>query len=428
MGESRHRRAPCTVPRNARRTALLFRGRPVGRKARGRRLPRSRRKRTPLARLSTRGSPPAGHACRPSPLAASSRHPRAASAAGEGSGAHPATTTHLPNPPSRARARPRDPTDRASSAARGRPRTHPPPSSPDRTPAAENCRGDGRAERGWWSAPRLPRRGNAGRRREPAEGEERRGRRRRGGRARPNGQPERRARALQRQAAAAPAKASRSRRAREERGRAFLRGGTPPRACGGGGSPPLLRAGAARARKPSDFTGELGATGAEARGRTAGPCADSRPRWRRACTTTPRAAHLSARGGRTGGGPTLAAVTRGRAPPSTAATLPPPRRRPRRLSRRRPERNGNPARPAATPGAGKDGGGCYPHAGTAPPGTANAARARLGGRGEKGERERGHDRRGAAGRPARARARHSPPVMILPQVHLRKPCYDFYFL
>ena len=31
---------------------------------------------------------------------------------------------------------------------------------------------------------------------------------------------------------------------------------------------------------------------------------------------------------------------------------------------------------------------------------------------------------GAAGRPASA----SAPVMILPQVHLRKPCYDFYFL
>ncbi|KAJ1207531.1 hypothetical protein NDU88_002922 [Pleurodeles waltl] len=25
-------------------------------------------------------------------------------------------------------------------------------------------------------------------------------------------------------------------------------------------------------------------------------------------------------------------------------------------------------------------------------------------------------------------ARAAPPLMILPQVHLRKPCYDFYFL
>lgn len=29
---------------------------------------------------------------------------------------------------------------------------------------------------------------------------------------------------------------------------------------------------------------------------------------------------------------------------------------------------------------------------------------------------------------AAARERFSTPVMILPQVHLRKPCYDFYFL
>ena len=146
-----------------------------------------------------------------------------------------------PGPATRRTARPLQP-----GAGRGR---IPPPSSPDRTPAAENCRGDGRAERGWRSAPRLPRRGNAGRRREPAEGEERRGRRRRGGRARPNGQPERRARALQRQAAAAaPAKASHSRRAREERGRAFLRGGTPPARVRRGGepSPPARRGGSCK--------------------------------------------------------------------------------------------------------------------------------------------------------------------------------------
>ena len=31
-------------------------------------------------------------------------------------------------------------------------------------------------------------------------------------------------------------------------------------------------------------------------------------------------------------------------------------------------------------------------------------------------------------KPATALATHSPSIMILPQVHLRKPCYDFYFL
>lgn len=38
------------------------------------------------------------------------------------------------------------------------------------------------------------------------------------------------------------------------------------------------------------------------------------------------------------------------------------------------------------------------------------------------------EREGGAGRSARGPVGQAFPLMILPQVHLRKPCYDFYFL
>ena len=43
------------------------------------------------------------------------------------------------------------------------------------------------------------------------------------------------------------------------------------------------------------------------------------------------------------------------------------------------------------------------------------------------QRER-QQQRTAAGTPLEGGPEPSQPLMILPQVHLRKPCYDFYFL
>ncbi|XP_056182216.1 serine/arginine repetitive matrix protein 2-like [Falco biarmicus] len=391
---------------------------PVAQKGRGRRLPP-----IPKEKAATR-SP--GHArlttCRPRLSSFTARRflPPPARGAQRPGKARARTLPRQHTSPSLRRARARQgPTTRRTARPLqpgGSLRTHPSPPSFPRTapPAAENCRGDGRAERGAGGA-RLGSRGEgtAGRRREAADGEERRGKaatRRAGPADRPAGatragrcRDKRRRRRRRRRAAA---ESERRARARLPPGRdtpsppARVRRGegepSPPARRGGSREEALQLHGRTRgygrgsARPDSRALRRQPAAGGEARVRP-----HPGPRTFLHARGSDRRRTDAGRGGEGG------------------ARLPAPPRPCRHGGGQRG--TGIPARPAAN-ARGRSrtaGGGVSPRGDSAPP---RAPRTRLG-RGSAGAGKRESERVGTIGaarpdaRRARSPARHSPPIV-----------------
>ncbi|XP_055649281.1 translation initiation factor IF-2-like [Falco peregrinus] len=413
MGESRHRCAPRTViSRNARRTALLFRGRPRCPEGSGKTPPP-----IPKEKAATR-SP--GHArlttCRPrlSSFHRSPLPPATRARAQRPGKARARTLCHDSTPPqpsvARARQAPRPDGPRvlcSPGAACGRilptqlPRTA---HRRQRTAAETAGRSAGLAEHA--SAPaereRRPPAGGGGRR--GAEGQ---GGDAAGGPGRPASRSDARRRCRDK-------RRRRRRRRRAAAGEREKSEGAPSSGEGHPFPPARVRRGEGEPSPPARRGGSR-EEALQLHGRTRGYGRGSaRPDSRALAPTAGRGGEARVRphpGPRTflhARGSDRRRTDAGRGGEG-GARLPAPPRPCRHGGGQRG--TGIPRAPPPTPGAGKDGGGGVSPRGDSPPfpGTANAARARLGGRGEKGERARGHDRRGAAGRPARALARDTAP-------------------